>query len=202
MDEVQIVVEKDRLRDRPEAQVPGALVHVARAPGVIGILQGAPIESERPVADKPARPVKTESAPQEELENEREQCLWPDAADRLRRNVAHEFPKAPPLPRAVQERLAADHERAGEIDEARDRNDRPVEAGEQAIDPIGLQPARLVRQVVVVELEIGAIAAMMPEMADALDRERGRKERRKQDAGELVDAAIGMEGAVHAFMLQ
>src|SRR4029077_3967002 len=98
--------------------------------------------------------------------------------------------------------LCAKQEWTGEIDQDRDRDDRPVGTSEQAIDPIGLQPARLMRQVIIVKLEIAAIAAMMPEMAHPLDREGGREERREQDAGELVDAAIGVKRAVHAFMLQ
>ena len=39
-------------------------------------------------------------------------------------------------------------------------------------------------------------------MAHALDRERGREERREQHAGALIDAATAVERAVHAFVQQ
>src|SRR5258705_12554016 len=104
MREVEIVIEKDRLGDRPEAQVPGALAHVAWAPGVVGILQRAPVEPECPVANEPAHRVETERVPESELEQEREQGLRPEAADRLGRDVAHELPKAPPLRGPILER--------------------------------------------------------------------------------------------------
>src|SRR6185436_16106738 len=122
-----------------------------------------------------------------------EQGLRPHASDGLVRDVPHELLESPEAGGTMLEDAAPEDERADEIDGDGHRDDRPVEAGQQAVDPVGLQPARLVRQVVVVELEVGPVAAMVAEVAHALDGEGRGEEGGEDDACAVVDPARGME---------
>src|SRR5258708_6006392 len=116
-------------------------MHVARTPGVIGVLQGAPVEAEGPIAGEPAGPGEIEAEPKEGLHPERKERFRPDPDDMFIADVAYELAEPPPPGRPVLKPAAAEYKRANEVDEPGDRNDRPIESGQQAIDPIGLQPA-------------------------------------------------------------
>ena len=200
--QVIVVVEEEPLRDRPDLQVPGALPDVAPAPGVVGVLQRAPVDAEGPVAGQPADPVEVESPEDRRLETEGVGQLEPHLEPGLRGDVLDHGLEAPPArgPRLEPAR----RERPGhdQIGQPRDGYDRPIKAGEQAIEPIGLEPARLARQIVVEELLVGPIALVMTEVAYPLNGEGGRKEGGQQRPGGLVDPAVGMIEAVHGFMEQ
>ena len=57
-------------------------------------------------------------------------------------------------------------------------------------------------QVVVVKLFIGAVAAVVTDMAVALDGKDGGEKACKQHPGCVVDAPVGVEHAMHRLMVQ
>jgi hypothetical protein len=66
----------------------------------------------------------------------------------------------------------------------------------------GLEPAALAGQVVVEEFGAGAVAAVVSQVADALEAEARGKKGRRETAEGIVDGAVAVEEPVHRFVQQ
>src|SRR5207244_2206722 len=83
------------------------------------------------------------------------------------------------------ERARSIEGRAEEVERVRERDAEPVEAEKvAAVEPDVADEARLAREVVVVEIVVGAVAEVVPEMGLLLQRERGGEHATGEEAEE------------------
>ena len=71
--------QKEPLDEAGHAEIPRALLHIQRGPGVVGILQGAPVYGEGGIAQGPALPGGIRKEEERGLQGEGEENLQADA---------------------------------------------------------------------------------------------------------------------------
>ena len=191
-----VIVEKQRARDRIHAQVPGTVPHVELRERVIGVLQGAPVQPERRVAEQPSRDVEVEQEEQCHLHADGEEQLDADAAAR-RLVEMREHRRRAGLVCGCGSSRDSKHRRPNQIGESSHRHEYPVQPRQDRV-PLRALEQRTIERADVVELLVDrAVARVMGEMKHALEGQRRREERRGERSERFVDAAIRVRDAVH-----
>src|SRR5713226_3684500 len=86
---VEVIVESQPPYRREDPQIPGAVEHIALAPGVINVLQRRPVHGEEPVRQQPAPQMEIERPPESGLETESARDLRPYAERWQLGDIAH-----------------------------------------------------------------------------------------------------------------
>ena len=201
---VMVVIQEEVLHHAVDAQVPGAVVDVSLAEGVVRVLERAPVQRERAVTREPAGRRQIQRPDEGGLQGEREEDLEADGP----LGGVHEAGEhglgagLPEQTRRLDARRQAEGAWPDQIQQAPGGQQQPIDAGEHAVPLQRLHQPALPGKNVVEQLRVAAVPPVMTEMTDALKAETGGEERGHDPADRLVDGSARMHVAVHRLVQQ